>query len=235
MTLLVAIHMGKVGLIAADKAEVCIDSAGDMHPVHQQADKIVHTPFGVVTGCGLVELLTPVKEHLQTAKICYMDQVLSAIHDARNSFSRSHPESSVSARALQTTGWLASYSSPAPEGPGTVLKMAAYHPSLNQENLVGLESYRAKCFPPSDFTFDEAVELDALLNEKMQLPGDNVDISEALAQNMRLIVETMQQVARTSLSVSSVCDIAVVWPGGQKILNEVDENNLISKWSELFG
>ncbi|MCK0746753.1 hypothetical protein [Chromohalobacter nigrandesensis] len=231
MTLLIAMNMGNVGLIAADKAEVRITPEGATELCHEAASKIVSTGIGVATGCGMVELLTPVKDFLQKQDIHHTDDMVATIISERQRFTARYEGLPGVERALAQTSWVMSYATPGLEQSGPQLRISMFHAPWSDSQLAILGAERSKCFCPGDFTSEEAEELNNTVQNRMVNPSSEIDPKTALYQNTALAVETMAFVARRSRSVSEVCDVAWLAGTDSRIFEDVTAHNLREKFS----
>jgi len=109
MTLLVAINLGGLAIIAADKKEVLIQD-GEIYPLHESAEKIIDTGIGLITGSGYVSLLHDVKTEVSNETISNTDQILSIILRNREAIQRNlFLNENQKSQLLDKTGWLLSY------------------------------------------------------------------------------------------------------------------------------
>lgn len=108
MTLIVAFNLGSYALIGAD-------TRVSWYPNEQlcfRADhrKIRCIEMGLITGAGLVELLDPVKERLDSAEVIHTDTIIEAAKAQRELVLQrpwaTHPRV---AQSIQQTAWMFTY------------------------------------------------------------------------------------------------------------------------------
>lgn len=230
MTLIIAMDMGKIGLIASDKAEVMINSNGDISPIHQEAEKIVRTPLGVITGAGRVELLDQVKNFVKAGSIHNTDQVLGAILQARKLFKAQYSHHHDVSSALSSTSWVFNYTASLDDD-NMAHRIAMFHPFWGVEGFRILGTGQAICISPSSFTADEAEALTKEVQAGMQMPGADLNLKDALLNNVRVAVEAMANVSIRASSVSEVCDIAVVGESLTEVFSDVS----LANWERRFA
>lgn len=232
MTLIIAVDMGEIGLIASDKAEVMIAPNGDVLPVHQEAEKIIQTPLGVITGTGRVELLDQVKAFVESGEIGNTDQVLNAIVQAREGFRDQYADYPQVESALLSTSWIFSYTALL-EDEETDHRIAIFHPTWGEDSLRTLGTNNAISIGPGNFTAEESAELTRQIRERVQMPNADLDIRGALLANVEVVIEAMADVATRSPSVSKACDIAIVGQGMPEIVNDVTPSNWATRFEFL--
>lgn len=232
MTLVIAVCMGDIGIIAADKAVTMHHADGTTTTLDMEADKIVETPMGVVTGSGFVEILDPVKEFLATLGIASTDDALDEITRVRNNFRLMYPFSSEREKHLGATSWVFNYTV---GGSDPKLRIAAFHPSWSETKLKVLQAGAALCIAPADYTLEQGDELNAALNDQLCHLNAQMSAREALVRNIRLIVETVRKVSELSNSVSNTCDLAIVAPNTRIMGRNVTTENVEEKFSNLLS
>ena len=109
MTILIALNLGELAIITADKKEVLINN-GIIYPLNEEANKIIDTGIGLITGSGYVSLLNRVKSTVLHETITDTDQILSIIFKGRRAIQDNNSVSeSDKCELLGKTGWLLSY------------------------------------------------------------------------------------------------------------------------------
>lgn len=232
MTLIIAVDMGSIGLIASDKAEVMIAPNGDVSSVHQEAKKIIKTPLGVITGAGRVELLDRVKAFVESGEVGNTDQVLNAIVQAREEFRAKYADDPQVENALMSTSWVFNYTALL-EDEETAHRIAIFHPSWGEDSLRVLETGQATAIGPGDFTAEENDELIRQIRKRIKMPSADLNIRDALLANVEVAVEAMVDVAACFPSVSEVCDIAIVGQGLSEIFSDVTPSNWATRFEVL--
>lgn len=232
MTLIIAVDMGEIGLIASDKAEVMIAPNGDVFPVHQEAEKIIQTPLGVITGAGRVELLDRVKTFVESGEVSNTDQVLNAIVQAREGFRAKYAGDPQVESALLSTSWVFNYTALL-ENEKTAHRIAMFHASWGEESMQILGTDQAISIGPGNFTAEESAELTRKIRKKVQMPSVDLDIRDALLANVEVAVEAMADVAARSPSVSEICDIAIVGQGLSEIFSDITPSNWATRFEAL--
>lgn len=232
MTLIIAMDMGKVGLIASDKAEVMISSNGDISPIHQEAEKIIRTPLGVITGAGRVELLDQVKNFVKAGMVHNTDQVLDAIIQARKQFEIRYLHDPDVSSALSSTSWFFNYTAILDDN-NRAHRIAMFHPSWGVDSFRILGTGKAICVLPSSFNSYEAEDLTKEVQASMRMPGPDLKLKDALLNNVRVAVEAITNASTRTQSVSAICDIAVVGESLTEVFNDVSIKNWESRFEIL--
>ncbi|HDS1775340.1 hypothetical protein NPS33_27750 [Pseudomonas putida] len=207
MTCILVAHLGGEVVVAADKRATRYEADGSLTVLSDDVQKIVRTPAGIVTGCGMVEMLNPVKDHLSTQGFATTDEVFELIQHSRNTYANANATSSRLAADLARTGWLFTY--PSTANGQDVTRAVFFHPSLSTESFAVVGEGRVKCLP-AGFSHEQARELEARLQAVVSSSLNNHPYAQAKQEIIKCMRLLMSEVAETSISVSSVCDVAVV-------------------------
>lgn len=207
MTCILVAHLGSEVLVAADKRATRYEVDGSLTVCSDNEQKIVRTPAGIVTGCGMVEMLNPVKDHLSAQGFATTDEVLELIQQTRNTYAKANATSPRLAADLAKTGWLFTY--PATARGQAVTRAVFFHPSLSTETFAVVSEGRVKCFP-GGFSHEQAQEIEAQLQEVVTSSLNTNPYEQAKQVVIDSMRRLMAEVAETSISVSRVCDIAVI-------------------------
>ena len=151
MTLLATIHLDKFAIIASDKKEVFI--ANDIIVSrNENAEKIIYTGIGLITGAGYVELLSKVKKKVATSEITHTDQIMEIILNERAVIKNS-PFSTDDQKKelLEKSGWLLTYRTMLENSP--CLRVALYHPSIDEYHFAISQENTSKVLFPSEVNF----------------------------------------------------------------------------------
>lgn len=165
MTFLATINAKEYALIAADKMVVAkIDSASV--PVRTDADKIIDTGIGLMTGSGYVTLLDEVKTAVSGTEITHTDQILDIIKEKRLRIrSDPHLPENWKADFLSNTGWPFTYYTVVDNRP--TIRVAIYSPHISDQNLALVEENKCNAFFPSDATTTIRESFMAILKTEM--------------------------------------------------------------------
>ncbi|MDL4862000.1 hypothetical protein NPJ88_006620 [Halomonas elongata] len=225
MTMIAAIDMGELGLVAADKAEVSVGPDKGVMSRHEEANKIVRTSLGIVTGAGFVELLDPVKNFLQSNEISNTDEVLQAIISERLGFKRKYGHLLDADKWLMRTSWVFDYTTLVNDE--SVHRIAIYHPFWREDKLSILENGQSICIPPGDML--EGEDFIKRFQERVSPHGGHQGKREEVYANVEVIADFMGEASHRSQSVSSVFDLAILAPNNTaKIVERVTMEN----WEE---
>lgn len=207
MTCILVAHLGREVVVAADKREVQYKADVTLTVSCDDVQKIVRTPAGIVTGCGMVEMLNPVKDHLSTQGFATTDEVLELIQQTRNTYAKANATSPRLASDLARTGWLFTY--PATANGLAVTRAVFFHPSLSTETFAVVGEGRVLCLP-GGFSHEQAQEVQSQLQGVVSSSLSASPYEKAKQEIIKYMRHLMSEVAATSLSVSSVCDVAVI-------------------------
>ena len=131
MTLIAGMHLGEYVIVASDKKEVA-QVNGIVVPLHEEANKIINTDMGLVTGSGYADLLTRVKNRIALNQICHTDEILNIIKKEREAIAQNLACFDEAAKKiLFHTGWIFSYRTIIHDE--TRIRLAVYHPSIDEQ------------------------------------------------------------------------------------------------------
>jgi len=226
VTAFIAINLGDIAIIAADKKEVFIQ--GDfVIPIHESANKIIDSGIGLMTGSGYVSLLQDVKDQVANCTIKSTDQILSLISAARQKLQEFHGvDEHQKTKNLCTTGWLFTYLTSL-NGERS-LRVALFHPSLSTTQISIIDVNRPKILFPSDINEAQAAYYSRQLSDHFMPVMEN-KTDEALSINIGLILQIFSELSGVSQSVSAAVDIGLVTSSGEQYIAEsatVDSGNL---------
>ncbi|WP_155950770.1 hypothetical protein [Pseudomonas taiwanensis] len=214
MTCILVAHLGSEVVVAADKRATRYEADGSLTVHGDDEQKIVRTPAGIVTGCGMVEMLNPVKDHLGTQGFATTDEVLWLIQQARITYAKANASNPQLERHLARTGWLFTY--PATANGLAVTRAVFFHPSLSTENFAVVGEGRVLCLP-GGFSDEQADKVRHQLQGVVTSSLRTSPYAQAKQEIIKHMLHLMNEVAEISLSVSSVCDIAVINGGDVEI------------------
>lgn len=207
MTCILVAHLGSEVVVAADKRETRYMADGSLTVDNDNAQKIVRTPAGIVTGCGMVEMLNPVKDHLSTQGFATTDEVLDLIQQTRKTYAKANATNPQLERHLARTSWLFTYSSTT--NGQDVTRAVFFHPSLSTETFAVVGEGRVKCFP-GGFSHEQAQQVEAQLQAVVSSSLRAGPYAQAKQEIIKYMRHLMSEVAEICVSVSSVCDVAVI-------------------------
>lgn len=207
MTCILVAHLGSEVVVAADKRETRYMADGSLTVDNDNVQKIVRTPAGIVTGCGMVEMLNPVKDHLSAQGFATTDEVLELIQQTRNTYAKANATSPRLAADLSKTGWLFTY--PATANGQAVTRAVFFHPSISTETFAVVGEGRVLCLP-GGFSDEQADKVRHQLQGVVSSSLSASPYAQAKQEIIKYMRHLMSEVAETSLSVSSVCDVAVI-------------------------
>lgn len=207
MTCILVAHLGSEVVVAADKRAVQYKADGTLTVARDDVQKLVRTPAGIVTGCGMVEMLNPVKAQLSTQGFATTDEVLDLIQQTRNTYAKANATSPRLASDLAKTGWLFTY--PATANGQAVTRAVFFHPSLSTETFAVVGEGRVKCFP-AGFSHEQAQQVEAQFQEVVTSSLSSHPYPQAKQTVLGFMLHLMSEVSKTSIAVSSACDVAVI-------------------------
>lgn len=215
MTTLVAIHLGEIVIIAADKKEVFIQ--GDfVIPIHESANKIIDSGIGLMTGSGYVSLLQEVKDKVSNCTIKNTDQILSLISAARKKVQDSDVlDEAQKQQVLGKTGWLFTYRTTF--NGKVALRVALYHPSISTTNLSIIDENQTKIIFPSDIAEDKVAQYAEILASRFTAIGKG-ELEETLSKSVDLILQIVKELSNASQTVSATVDIGLVASSGEQYI-----------------
>ncbi|AJZ96909.1 hypothetical protein PFLUOLIPICF7_01735 [Pseudomonas simiae] len=208
MTCILVAHLGSEVVVAADKRAVQYKADGTLTVACDDVQKIVRTGVGVITGAGMVEMLDPVKSALKGVNFGDPFDVLDLIQAARRRYSEVHSDSSRLDEDLRKTSWVFTFVDVDSKGQA-VTRVAYYLQSHNADSLRELGSGFVICMP-GGFTCEQADEVRNQLQEVVTSSLNTNPYEQAKQEIIKHMLYLMNEVAETSISVSRVCDIAVV-------------------------
>lgn len=206
MTLLIGVNLGAFALIASDKREVAY-VGGEVVYSTDDVDKIVSTKAGIITACGAVDLLSPVKSRLSGMDVSNSDEILEVITSERQRFKTAAAASPWSSYALSTTSWLLSYGT-VNENDEPIVRLALYHPHLNES----LFSIIEQTFPiyPGGTSESQASEWNEEIRGRIASLDYSAGTKSVLDQVISHFGWLVDQVAQVSPSVSRVFDVGIM-------------------------
>ncbi|MCH7420698.1 hypothetical protein [Pseudomonas mosselii] len=207
MTCILVAHLGSEVVVAADKRAVQYKADGTVTVHGDDVQKLVRTPAGIVTGCGMVEMLNPVKAQLSTQGFATTDEVLELIQQTRNTYAKANATSPRLAADLAKTGWLFTY--PATANGQAVTRAVFFHPSISTETFAVVGEGRVLCLP-GGFSDEQADKVRHQLQGVVSSSLSANPYEQAKQEIIKYMRHLMSEVAETSVSVSSVCDVAVI-------------------------
>ncbi|MDM9589980.1 hypothetical protein [Pseudomonas asiatica] len=207
MTCILVAHLGSEVVVAADKRAVQYKADGTLTVARDDVQKIVRTPAGIVTGCGMVGMLNPVKDYLSTQGFATTDEVLDLIQQTRNTYAKANATSPRLASDLARTGWLFTY--PSTANGQDVTRAVFFHPSLSTESFAVVGEGRVLCLP-GGFSDEQADKVRHQLQGVVSSSLSASPYAQAKQEIIKYMRHLMSEVAETSVSVSSVCDVAVI-------------------------
>ena len=217
--------MGAYALIASDKREVTYVD-GEVVYSSDDVEKIVSTKAGLITACGAVDLLTPVKTRLAEMDVSNSDEILEIITSERQRFKTAAVASPWGSCALSTTSWLLSYGS-VDESDRPIVRLALYHPHLHES----LFSIIEKTLPiyPGGTSEGQANEWTAAIRDRIDSIDHSAGVESVLTQAISHFGWLVDQVAQASPSVSRVFDIGIMSStGGRAIARGVEPGGAYS-------
>lgn len=216
MTLLVTINLDDFAIIASDKKEV-IKLNDVFIPYHERAEKIVETGIGLITGSGYVGLLNSVKQRVAEEEITHTDQILEIIKNERKLIRNAIWYTDYQKNEfLNFTGWLLSY--------WTIvdnvqkLRIALYHPSVEENYFAIIEENTSKAIFPSDLIPENVEKYSNFLSNSFQKLNDLPDINQNITHNVKIILVLMNEISKVSETVSKTCDIGLVFKAGDMLM-----------------
>lgn len=232
MTCILIAHLGSEVVIATDKRVVSIFEDGTRIPSGDEEEKIVRTGVGVVTGSGAVAMLEPVKSALSEKDFASTDDVLELILKTRRNYVLANKSSPRLEADLAETSWVLTY--PTVEGTRAVTRVVFYHQSVSADRLAIVGEGRVMCFP-AGFTHEQAQALQSQLQEVTTAALASLPPEEARLAVEACMLRLMDDVSQVGVSVSAICDIAVVSGSAVKIALGVSLSDQPLQFTELVA
>ncbi|EMP0916908.1 TPA: hypothetical protein ACRZS3_005966 [Pseudomonas aeruginosa] len=230
MTCIFIANLGRELILAVDKRVSYISEDGKKHPVGDNEEKITRTAAGIVTGCGAVALLQPVKDYLKQKSFKNTDEVLELIKTTRANHSRENANSSRLKSELAETCWILTYPTYCDGKP--ITRAIYFHPSSSLDNFVVLPEGRVLCIP-SGLTPEQAQHLQKELQEQTDNCLSQLPYEIAKQEIIKLMLNLMSDVAGQSNTVSKTCDIALIDSDEVFISLEQSKDNTNPEFSPL--
>lgn len=207
MTCILVAHLGSEVVVAADKRATRYEADGSLTVHGDDAQKIIRTPAGIVTGCGMVEMLNPVKDHLSAQGFATTDEVLELIQQTRRTYAKANATNPRLASDLAKTGWLFTY--PSTTNGQNVTRAVFFHPSLSTETFAVVPEGSVMCFP-AGFSREQTQDVQAQFQEVVTSSLSSHPYPQAKQTVVGFMLHLMSEVSKTSIAVSSACDVAVI-------------------------
>lgn len=208
MTCILVAHLGSDVVVAADKRAVQYNDDGTLTVHSDDVQKIVQTGVGLITGAGMVGMLDPVKSALKGVSFGDPFDVLDLIQAARRRYSEVHSDSSRLEEDLRKTSWVFTFLDVDSKGQA-VTRVAYYLQSHNADSLRELGSGYVLCMP-GGFTYKQADEVRNQLQEVVTSSLNSYPYAQAKQAIIKYMLHLMNEVSKTSITVSSACDVAVI-------------------------
>jgi hypothetical protein len=207
MTCILVAHLGSEVVIAADKRVIRYEADGTRTVIGDNEEKIVRTAVGIVTGCGALPMLEPVKNVLSTKGFATTDEVLELIQQTRNAYAEANVANPRLAADLAETSWLFTY--PATVDRRDVTRAVFFHQSISTETFAVVGEGRVKCFT-GGFSREQAQKVETQLQEVVTSSLSTNPYAQAKQAVIGFMLHQMSEVAKVSVTVSRVCDVAVI-------------------------
>ena len=218
MTLLVTIHLDDFAIIASDKKEV-IKLKDVVISHHENAKKIVGTGIGLITGSGYLGLLNAVKQRVAEEEIIHTGQILEIIKNERELIKNTMRYTNYQKKEfLNVTGWLLSYRTIVNKVPN--LRIALYHPSIDENHFAIIEENTSRAVFPSDLIPENVEKYSNFLSHSFQKLDELSDINQNITHNVKIILDLMNEISKVSETVSKTCDIGLVFKGGDVLMTK---------------
>lgn len=216
MTLLATIHLDDYAIIASDKKEV-VKINGLIVPSHEEAEKIVITDIGLITGSGYVELLNAVKKRVSSEEINHTDKIMEIIKGERDKIKQStfYDDEQLN-ELINYSGWLFSYFTITENT--QCLRIALYHPTVDENHFCIIRENSCKVIYPSDVDPANIAQYSDYFSANIGTLEKIPDINQNLSYNIKLILLLIDEISRISSTVSKTCDIGVVFRKGEMLL-----------------
>ena len=185
MSLIAGLHLGNFAVIAADKRLMSM-YGHTLIVDHDEAEKIINTGLGYVSGSGIVELLDFVKEALANTEITHTDQILAIVARERDRFRSVHSANPEWAeQQVKKTGWMFTYMTEA-DGEAA-LRVALVHGAWNDDEIGLLYKGTARVLVPIDGTAEEAQRLSDMLTQNLKTTDELPNLVESISYHVPLL------------------------------------------------
>jgi hypothetical protein len=211
MTLIVGFHLGSYALIGAD-TRVCY-YPNDQLCFRDDERKIRCIEMGLITGAGLVDMLDPVKERLDSADMIHTDTIIEAAKAQREIVLQrpwaTHPRV---AQSIQQIAWMFTYvtadnpSQPTPES--VKLRLAFTVPSEGYK-LVLVPPNAIWLLPPTGTTEQQFGDWTKLCQDNVQALTKGDDFGENVAHHAATIAALMKTVSAVNEGVAETFQLGL--------------------------
>lgn len=187
MTINVGFHLDKYILLAADTRTVYL-SAG-VRQYFDGYEKIIETPFGLVTGAGYKSLLDDVKAEF--SRINSLTTVNSLMEIIRRTYDQHQNEMKILEAQMDvgvtTTSWMFTYTTVKSSTP--ILRLGVFHPDISQSNIAHYKAGNPGIIMP----YEAGKEYTNLLYEKLQDKLDPLQNISNIRENIRYHIKVLKE------------------------------------------
>lgn len=216
MTLIIGMHLSDYVIIASDKKEVAVLN-GIVIPLHEDANKIINTDMGLVTGSGFVDLLNRVKNRIALNQICHTDEILNIIKTEREAIAQILGcFDEAERKILFHTGWIFSYRTIIDDE--IRIRLAIYHPSIDEQYYATINEKDAIAVFPLDIVPEQAKSFNERLRSSMLSLDNEPDINRNMSYNISQLLTLIAAVSEISETVSKTCDIGIAFKDGTVLM-----------------
>jgi len=221
MTIAIGINLDSYAILAADTRTIYHLFGMPFHD--DNSSKVQKTTMGLITGAGFSALLDGVKKRLATEQVRNTENVLRIIKEGtettRNAW-RMHPRIES---WIEQTGWIFSYMAVLNDQP--VLRLGAFHPSLNREMYATYEVGNPAVIFPVELDSRTAHEIHDLVVKRIKVPTGVTDLQSSIEQNSTLIGTVISELQPSCPSISRRFQIGIHSGGQTGISGLVDIKN----------
>lgn len=216
MTIAIGINLGLYAILAADTRTTYYVSGIPFHD--DNSAKVQKTTMGLITGAGFYPLLDGVKKKLATEQVTNTERVLPIIKGeigmTRNAW-RAYPQIES---WIEQTGWIFSYMTTLNDQP--LLRLGAFHPSLNREMYAIHEVGNPAIILPVELASEIADGIQDLVLKGINVPTGVADLQSSIEQNSILIGTVVSELQASCPSISKRFQIGI-HSGGQTGISEL--------------
>lgn len=233
MTIAIGINLGSYAILAADTRTTYYLFGTPFHD--DNSSKIQKTTMGLITGAGFSALLDGVKKRLVTEQVGNTETVLRIIKEETEmarSVWRMYPQIES---WIEQTGWIFTYMTVLSDQP--VLRLGAFHPSLNREMYATYEVGNPAIIFPVELDSQSAHEIHDLVVKRVKVPTGVADVQTSVEQNSALVGTVISELQPSCPSIGRRFQIGI-HSGGQtgiSSLVDIKDNGTFSLDIKLDG
>lgn len=210
MTIAIGINLGLYAILAADTRTTYSRFGQTFYD--DDSSKVQKTTMGLITGAGFGPLLDNVKRKLAIEQVTNTERVLNIIKQETGKTLNAWRMNPQIESWIRQTGWIFSYITQESNEP--ILRVAIFHPSLNEEMYLTYEVGKPEIIFPVELEPGTADAIYDSILQGIKLPTDSSEIQSSIEQNSRVIVALIRALQPHCPSISRRFQVGI-HSGGQ--------------------